>query len=245
MLLYIKSGGQVLNALIRRRKAERELFLTPSDNEDKIPSPLIKKGSKGIDVKDLQEYLMDKGYYIGSIDSIFGNMLERAVILFQYDTGLVVDGIVGAKTWAKVKENPGLKTKVFSLVKDGDKYISENFKISEFRCKDGADRILINADFVQCKLQEIRNYFAAAITINSGFRTIAYNRRVNGASSSYHLYGRAFDIVVKGHTPAEVAMYAQLLGITGIIQYNTFVHIDSRPERYWVRNNNGVVSSLQ
>ncbi len=54
--------------------------------------------------------------------------------------------------------------------------------------------------------------------------------------------GRAFDIVVKGHTPLEVARYAQSLGIPGIIQYNGFVHVDSRPVRYWARNNAGKVT---
>ena len=46
--------------------------------------------------------------------------------------------------------------------------------------------------------------------------------------------GQAFDIVVKGHTPAEVAGYAQSLDINGIIEYNNFVHVDSRDIRYWV-----------
>ena len=38
--------------------------------------------------------------------------------------------------------------------------------------------------------------------------------------------GQAFDIVVKGHTPAEVAQYAQSLDVKGIIRYNNFVHAD-------------------
>lgn len=41
--------------------------------------------------------------------------------------------------------------------------------------------------------------------------------------------GRAFDIVVKGHTPQEVARYAQSLGI---IQYKLLVHVDSRASQY-------------
>lgn len=54
----------------------------------------------------------------------------------------------------------------------------------------------------------------------------------------------AFDIVVKGKTPQEVAKYAQSLGINGVIRYNTFVHIDSRETKYWAINNNGKVSSV-
>ena len=78
-------------------------------------------------------------------------------------------------------------------------------------------------------------------TINSAYRTESYNKKVGGAKSSYHMKGQAFDIVVKSHTPLEVARFAQSIGITGIIQYNNFVHVDSRQTKYWARNDNGKV----
>lgn len=132
----------------------------------------------------------------------------------------------------------------YSLKADGDKQVSTNFKVKEFRCKDGSDRILIDVDFVRNKLQAIRDHFAAPVTINSAYRTQTYNKKVGGAARSYHLTGQAFDIVVKGHTPAEVARCAQSLDINGIIQYNTFVHIDSREVKYWSINNNGKVTKV-
>lgn len=135
-----------------------------------------------------------------------------------------------------------MSVKTYSLCKDGEHKISNNFKVKEFRCKDGSDTILIDTDFVQNYLQKIRNHFCTACTINSGYRTGAYNKKVGGAANSYHMKGQAFDIVVSGHTPAEVAKYAQTLGIKGIIQYNTFVHVDSRNVKYWARNCNGNVS---
>lgn len=130
----------------------------------------------------------------------------------------------------------------YSLKADGEKQISENFKVNEFRCKDGSDRILVDVDFVKDKLQAIRDHFGAVVTINSGYRTESYNEKVGGSKSSYHMKGQAFDIVVKGHTPLEVARYAQALDIHGIIQYNGFVHVDSRPSRYWARDDNGNVT---
>lgn len=80
-------------------------------------------------------------------------------------------------------------------------------------------------DFVRNKLQAIRDHFAAPVTINSAYRTQTYNKKVSGAAKSYHLTGQAFDIVVKGHIPAEVARYAQSLGINGIIQCNAGANI--------------------
>ena len=131
----------------------------------------------------------------------------------------------------------------YSVSKDGEKQISDNFKVKEFRCKDDSDKILIDVDFVRNKLQAIRDHFGAPVTINSAYRTESYNAKVGGTKSSYHMKGQAFDIVVQGHTPLEVAQYAQTLAIPGIIQYNTFVHVDSRPTKYWAQNDNGNVTA--
>lgn len=130
----------------------------------------------------------------------------------------------------------------YSLKENGNEYISPNFKISEFKCKDGSDKILVDIGFVREKLQSIRNHFEAPVTINSAYRTESYNQKVGGAKGSYHTKGQAFDIVVKGHAPIKVAQYAQTLGINGIIQYNGFVHLDSRSTRYWARDDNGKVT---
>ena len=54
---------------------------------------VLKKGSKGSQVKELQEFLK-----IGA-DGIFGPGTEIAVKKFQEENGLVADGIVGRKTW--------------------------------------------------------------------------------------------------------------------------------------------------
>ena len=124
----------------------------------------------------------------------------------------------------------------YSVTKDGDKKISNNFKVKEFRCKDGTDKVLVDVAFVQNKLQNIRDFFNAPITINSAYRTESWNKKQGGAKKSYHLTGQAFDIVVKGHTPQEVAGYARQIGIMGVIEYNGFVHVDSRKEKYWTKS---------
>lgn len=54
----------------------------------------LKKGSRGADVKTLQQKLNL------CTDGIFGNLTEEAVKEFQKAHGLTADGIVGAKTWA-------------------------------------------------------------------------------------------------------------------------------------------------
>lgn len=199
----------------------------------------IRFGDSGADVVYLQQRLTSKGYGVGKIDGKFGSMTDEATRALQAENGLVVDGIVGINTWNVLENKEGVMVKEYSLARDGEMKISKNFKVKEFRCKDGSDRILIDTDFAVNKLQAIRDHFGTAVTINSAYRTESYNCKVGGAKLSYHMKGQAFDIVVKCHTPLEVARFAQSIGITGIIQYNTFVHVDSRPTRYWARNDNG------
>ena len=201
----------------------------------------LRKGDSGADVVYLQQRLTSKGYGVGKIDGKFGSMTDEATRALQAENGLAVDGIVGINTWNVLENKEGVMVKEYFLARDGEMQISKNFKVKEFRCKDGSDKILIDTDFVVNKLQKIRDHFGVAVTINSAYRTESYNKKVGGAKSSYHMKGQAFDIVVKGHTPLEVARFAQTIGITGIIQYNTFVHVDSRPTKYWARNDSGKV----
>ena len=66
----------------------------------KLDPPTVRKGSKDGAVRMLQELLTDYGYSPGAVDGDFGTKTEKAVKDFQTDFSLVVDGIVGPKTWA-------------------------------------------------------------------------------------------------------------------------------------------------
>lgn len=64
-------------------------------------STLLRKGSRGEAVRNLQESLISHGYSVGSYgaDGAFGEGTYNAVIKFQRDHGLSQDGIVGPATW--------------------------------------------------------------------------------------------------------------------------------------------------
>ena len=66
--------------------------------ESKVASRTLKVGSRGDDVKRLQENLNTLGYNTGKPDGIFGNGTKNAVIAFQKAKGLTADGIVGSGT---------------------------------------------------------------------------------------------------------------------------------------------------
>ena len=57
---------------------------------------LLKKGSRGEEVKQLQ-----KALGVGA-DGIFGSGTEAVVKKFQKDNGLAVDGLVGPGTWEAI-----------------------------------------------------------------------------------------------------------------------------------------------
>lgn len=66
--------------------------------------PLLKKGSKGDAVRQLQEALKALGFDPGGIDGVFGARTEAAVKEFQHSVGITADGICGEVTWNFIDE---------------------------------------------------------------------------------------------------------------------------------------------
>lgn len=121
---------------------------------------------------------------------------------------------------------------VYSLERDGEKSLSKNFKVREFRCKDGSDPIFIDSELVEV-LQKIRTHFGKAVNINSAFRTASHNAKQKNASHySQHLYGRAADIWIAGVSVDTLAAYIETLlpnqGGIGRYYNDKFVHVDVR-----------------
>ena len=65
---------------------------------DDSVSTLSKMGSRGDEVRRIQQKLKSMGYYTGSVDGIYGTQTQSAVKKFQRDNGLDSDGIAGSKT---------------------------------------------------------------------------------------------------------------------------------------------------
>jgi len=94
---------------------------------------LLKKGSKGEEVKQLQTALG-----IGS-DGVFGSGTEAAVKKFQKDNGLAVDGLVGPGTWEAI----GIDTDSFEAATE-----------TEYTTKDG---LVIDRQYLD-KDEYVRDY---------------------------------------------------------------------------------------
>ncbi|WNF35155.1 peptidoglycan-binding protein [Bacillaceae bacterium IKA-2] len=60
-------------------------------------------GDKGTAVKEIQSFLIDAGYYHYRKDGIFGPVTKNAVLNYQKENGLLIDGIVGQQTYEHLK----------------------------------------------------------------------------------------------------------------------------------------------
>ncbi len=60
----------------------------------------LRRGTRGADVRRLQERLKEVGFSPGAIDGDFGPATDAAVMAFQASEGLLADGLVGPRTLA-------------------------------------------------------------------------------------------------------------------------------------------------
>lgn len=57
-------------------------------------------GSRGEEVRSIQQKLLQWGYFSGSVDGVFGQETYDAVVRFQKKNGLKADGVAGSDTLA-------------------------------------------------------------------------------------------------------------------------------------------------
>ncbi len=67
----------------------------------------MKRGSRGDDVREIQEKLISLGYLDGNADGIYGPKTESAVLAFQQDNGLDATGMAGEGTCRALSESAG------------------------------------------------------------------------------------------------------------------------------------------
>jgi len=94
--------GQTDQASATARPASTGASWQTSTTDYNAGYPVLKVGSTGSDVYDLQERLKELGYYTGALDSKFASGTQSAVIAFQQRNGLVADGIAGRATQDKL-----------------------------------------------------------------------------------------------------------------------------------------------
>ena len=89
------------SAIAANGKKASELDKESSASNDGV----LKSGSKGPEVKALQERLKELGYYKSTCDGSYGSVTISAVKAFQKKNGLTQDGVAGATTLKKLNSS--------------------------------------------------------------------------------------------------------------------------------------------
>jgi uncharacterized protein YcbK (DUF882 family) len=112
--------------------------------------------------------------------------------------------------------------------------VSDHFLYSDFICPC-CDRLKIIPAFYRHigLLERMRESSGFPILVNSGYRCPEHNRAVGGGNNSWHLLF-ATDIRPEDRDPEKLrVLYREALGLGfgGIGLYDTFLHLDCRPEK--------------
>ncbi|MGN0804154.1 MAG: spore cortex-lytic enzyme [Candidatus Coproplasma sp.] len=101
-MLATATGGAVIGTSEKGQRAESTaLTVTQTVAETAV----LKQGSKGGEVKEVQRRLKEWGYLDGAVDGIYGPATVEAVKKFQRKNGLTADGIVGKATYSALGMN--------------------------------------------------------------------------------------------------------------------------------------------
>jgi N-acetylmuramoyl-L-alanine amidase len=163
-----------------------------------VTAAVLKQGSQGGDVKDVQRRLKNWGYYFGEVDGVFGAGTKKAVIAFQKKNGLTADGVVGKATYQALGINK--PSNVLSTggngFSDSDLYLLARTIYAEGRGEPYTGQVAIGA------------------VIMNRIRSSSFPNTVAGVVYQKH----AFTAVTDGQinlTPNETAMKAARDAVNG------------------------------
>ena len=103
-----------------RASGEMQQKLFSANAPEYVHYVLLKKGSSGVRVEDLQARLRKLGYLANPVDGQYGETTKNAVALFQKDAGLKVDGSAGKQTLKALESKKAPHCEVYIALKKGD-----------------------------------------------------------------------------------------------------------------------------
>ena len=105
------------------------------------------RGSYGETVKQIQQKLLDWGYYNGDVDGVFGSRTEKAVKSFQRSNGLTADGRAGTQTLAAlgIRASSGGQSSGGGQSASGEVALLARLISAEFRGEPYAGQVAVGA----------------------------------------------------------------------------------------------------
>ncbi len=93
-----RAGIQVDGIVGPQTRAAIENRGGAAPDERSVTTDVLRRGSEGAKVRQLQSELESQNYWVGPVDGLYGTLTEQAVIAFQKVNGLERDGVVDAST---------------------------------------------------------------------------------------------------------------------------------------------------
>ena len=125
---------QEITAQIEKAQAELEKRGQTEETPAEAGTSTLQKGSKGDDVKKLQQRLKDLNYLSGGVDGDYGNGTASAISAFQKEAGLPESGIADEATQKALFADDAPKSKVYvkldykAVARDPDAHIGDLIK---------------------------------------------------------------------------------------------------------------------
>lgn len=165
---------------------------------------VLRQGSTGAEVKEVQRRLKLWGYYKGSVDGVFGAGTKSAIVAFQKKNGLQADGVVGASTYKAL----GMTNSYNILVNQSQ----QGNGVGEFSSSEVY--LLARTIYAEGRGEPYSGQVAIGAVVLNRVRNDAFPNTISGVVYQKH----AFTAVSDGQinlTPNETAMKAARDAING------------------------------
>ncbi|MBR2341368.1 MAG: spore cortex-lytic enzyme [Clostridia bacterium] len=164
--------------------------------EEVCEAAVLRQGSNGGEVKEVQRRLKNWGYYNGSVDGIFGAGTKKAVIAFQKKNGLKADGVVGASTY-----------KALGMTGSYNQLVGQNSSNSNAGYTDADLYLLARTIYAEGRGEPYTGQVAIGAVVMNRVRSPQFPNTISGVVYQRH----AFTAVSDGQinlTPNDKAMKA-------------------------------------
>jgi N-acetylmuramoyl-L-alanine amidase len=169
---------------------------------------ILKQGSSGSEVREVQRRLKSWGYYSGSVDGVFGKGTRTAVIAFQKKNGLTADGVVGKSTYKAL----GMTDSYNLLVQNGNGSSSSSSGLNGYSSAEVY--LLARTIYAEGRGEPYTGQVAIGAVVLNRVRSRQFPNTISGVVYQKH----AFTAVSDGQinlTPNETAMRAAKDAING------------------------------
>lgn len=105
-----------------------------------------------------------------------------------------------------------------------------HFTLNEVRCLCGCGLMILQPELLT-KLEALRIAYGHPILVNSWTRCKSHNEAVGGVANSYHLNGKAVDLMPPYRPALDMLEVEAKVVFPFVKRYKRFIHCDIRGER--------------